>query len=415
MDKDPDGRFQSAAELALAINHQAILLQTGTAEGYASPPRTLSIESPQYDKGQRLTPDVQTASAQAGAEAVQPTPVLQHQYAPVPAPKRSGLSRTLGIGAVVVAILACFGILGGMSMGLIPNPLAGVTFTIATETSTVEITATAPPTSTQPPTDVPEEEPTEIPSATPFVPQPEMDDAKGIPMVLIPAGEFLMGGSDLNAEPDERTVHPVYLDEYYIDKFEVTNAAYEACVSDSVCKPPIQTDSFTRSKYYGIPEYDDYPVVYVDWNMAKTFCEWRDARLPTEAEWEKAARGSEDQRFYPWGTSIINCQTANYSGPGGCYNGTTRAGSYDGGASPYGVFDMAGNVWEWVADWYSETYYKVSPSRNPTGPDTGLARVMRGGSWNRQEYDVRVSNRNRYNPAYYNFDIGFRCASDVPR
>jgi len=151
----------------------------------------------------------------------------------------------------------------------------------------------------------------------------------------------------------------------------------------------------------------------VDWNMAKTYCEWRDARLPTEAEWEKAARGSEDQRFYPWGTSTINCQIANYNGPGGCYNGTTKAGSYEDGKSPYGVYDMAGNVWEWVADWYSETYYNISPTNNPIGPDSGLARVLRGGSWNRQEYDVRVSNRNRYNPGYFNFDIGFRCASDA--
>jgi len=151
----------------------------------------------------------------------------------------------------------------------------------------------------------------------------------------------------------------------------------------------------------------------VDWSMAKNYCEWRDARLPTEAEWEKAARGSDDQRFFPWGNSAINCQLANYNGANGCYNGTSRVDSYDEGKSPYGIYGMAGDVWEWVADWYSETYYQFTPTINPKGPDTGQSRVLRGGSWNRQEYDVRVSNRNKYSPSYYNFDIGFRCASDV--
>ena len=415
MDKEPIGRFQSAAELALAINHQAMLLQTGTADGYASPPRTLSVESPLRDKGQRLTPDGKPVSARAGVEAVSPDPPQIRTE-----PKRSGSWQVTALLAVLILLL---GVAGGMIAGLIPNPFASLPATEAVEviptkapTDVPSQPATepaAPP--VQAPTDVPTAVPTVAPSETPFVLLPEIKDAKGISMVLVPAGTFLMGGNDRDAEPDERGVHSVNLDDYYIDKYEATNAAYQACVTAGKCKPPIQTDSFTRSKYYGIPAYEEYPVVYVDWNMAKEFCEWRDARLPTEAEWEKAARGSEDQRYFPWGNSEISCQIANYSGPGGCYNGTTMVGSYDGGASPYGVYDMAGNVWEWVADWYSETYYNVSPSRNPTGPDSGLARVLRGGSWNRQEFDVRVSNRNRYNPTYFNFDIGFRCASDVPR
>ena len=229
-------------------------------------------------------------------------------------------------------------------------------------------------------------------------------------MVLVEAGNFSMGSG--TGDPDEKPVHSVYLDTYYIDKYEVTNALYKACVDARVCNPPINSGSFTRNSYYGNSLYNDYPVVYVNWNMAKAYCEWRGARLPTEAQWEKAARGA-DARTYPWGKGV-NCQKANYQGrDNGCAGGTSKVGSYVNGVSPYGVYDMAGNVWEWVADWYSETYYQNSPSSNPFGPDLGQSRVLRGGSWNRSENDSRASNRLKYGPDYNNFDIGFRCASEA--
>jgi formylglycine-generating enzyme required for sulfatase activity len=238
-------------------------------------------------------------------------------------------------------------------------------------------------------------------------PLSEITDDKGVVMILIPKGNFIMGSN--NGDEDERPIHPVYLDTFYIDKFEVTNARYQDCVNAGACKPPVKTDSFTRNSYYGNSPYDNYPVVYVDWNMANAYCGWRDVSLPTEAQWEKAARGS-DERTYPWGRGA-DCQKANYRG---CFNGTNEAGFYESGKSPYGVYDMAGNVWEWVADWYSEAYYKSSPPSNPLGIDQGRARVLRGGSWNRDPADIRASNRVNYAPTYNNFDAGFRCAKPVP-
>jgi formylglycine-generating enzyme required for sulfatase activity len=263
--------------------------------------------------------------------------------------------------------------------------------------------------------------PTEVPSATAIptetstptssAPLPEIMDDKGVVMVLVPAGNFVMGSA--RGDLDERPIHSVYLDDYYIDKYEVTNVLYEECVRVGVCKAPVRADSFTQSSYYGNPRYNDYPVVYVDWNMAKDYCEWRGADLPTEAQWEKAARGTEEPT-YPWGKEI-DCQKANYTDDSNaCVGGTSKVGSFEAGKSPYGVYDMAGNVWEWVGDWYSETYYKSSiSSSNPQGPDFGRAHVARGGSWSRGESHIRTTNRVNYSPTYYNFDIGFRCASGI--
>jgi len=414
LDKDPAGRFQSATEFAEAIRNQGMPLEKGIATVLESYPGTL-IEQSLPTQVSRGRTSGKPAPVQPNAVTVQPSPP-QPQYRPAPAPKRSGFPRLMGIGATLVMLLLCLGVIGGLYTGLIPNPFASNGVIKTADVVPSETPGSIVPSPTQKSNESPTsaQAPTEEPTTPPDAPLPdEITDDNGTIMVLVPAGEFQMGGNDMNAEPDEKDIHTVYLDDYYIDKFEVTNVAYQACVDASICKPPIQTDSFTRSDYYGVPEYDEYPVVYVNWNMAKAYCEWRGARLPTEAEWEKAARGSEDDRFYPWGTGTIDCQIANYYGANGCYGGTTRTGSYEDGKSPYNVYDMAGNVWEWVADWYSETYYQVSPTSNPTGPDSGQSRVLRGGSWNRQEYDVRVPNRNKYGPNYYNFDIGFRCASDA--
>jgi formylglycine-generating enzyme required for sulfatase activity len=236
-------------------------------------------------------------------------------------------------------------------------------------------------------------------TATPFSSSDRVDE------LLIPAGEFVMGSSNGEGYDNERPQHMVYLDAYYIDKYEVTNARYQACVGVGVCDAPQESSSSTRGSYFGNPEYADYPVIQVSWVQAEAFCAWEGKRLPTEAEWEKAARGT-DGRIYPWGNEAPDAGLLNYDGNVG---DTKAVGSYPTGTSPYGVMDMAGNVWEWVNDWYGEDYYSVSPRDNPPGPETGQRRVLRGGSWSNNGSFVRSAVRNLNLPDYWGNFYGFRC------
>ena len=243
----------------------------------------------------------------------------------------------------------------------------------------------------------------------------ELTDANHVEMALVPAGDFTMG--DNNGPEDERPAHVVYLDAYYMDIFEVTNKQYEACVDAGICQPPVSGSSNTRSSYYGDPQYENYPVIYVNGDMANTYCRvWRSAELPTEAQWEKAARGT-DARTYPWGEEVPDCNIANYWSltSGVCVGDTTAVGSYESGKSPYGIYDMAGNVWEWVTDWYSETYYQNSPAANPLGPDSGQVRAARGGAWLSDYPFLRAAGRHsESNWQQGFFDAGFRCVGALP-
>jgi formylglycine-generating enzyme required for sulfatase activity len=254
--------------------------------------------------------------------------------------------------------------------------------------------------------------PIPLPSATPtLVPPPAVvkvgqmwvSPIDGAEMVGIPAGEFIMGAADddPHAYDHEKPQRTVYLDAFYMDKYEVTNAQYRKCKEAGACARPFD------ATYYDDADYARHPVVYVRWQWAKAYCEWAGKRLPTEAEWEKAARGT-DGRTYPWGEGI-DCDHAQYNECGGQ---TVPVGSKSKGASPYGALDMAGNVWEWVADRYQEDYYQAAPDRNPQGPNKGTAQVMRGGSWSEAPVNVRCAYRSWYMPDARYFNLGFRCARD---
>jgi serine/threonine-protein kinase len=230
-------------------------------------------------------------------------------------------------------------------------------------------------------------------------------------MVYVPAGEFPMGS--LQGDDDERPVHNVTLDAFWIDRTEVTNAQYALCVDDGWCEASSYVDDTDDNG-------DDHPVVGVSWHNANAYCEWVGGRLPTEAEWEYAARGPEGH-IYPWGDTLggrrlnycdVNCvltadrDTAHDDG----YAKTAPVGSYPRGASWCGALDMAGNVWEWVADRYDAEYYDHSPAKNPSGPSSGKDRVIRGGSWEVGGGSVRCANRNRDYPTETSDVNGFRCA-----
>ena len=246
--------------------------------------------------------------------------------------------------------------------------------------------------------------PTEAPVGTAT---PIRDSA---PMVSVPAGEFTMGSNDGNN--DEKPAHTVYLDAFWIDKFEVTNTQYATCFNAGACKAPSQNGSNTRGGYFGNPQFNNYPVIYVSWNDADAYCTWAGKRLPTEAEWEKAARGT-DGRKHPWGNAWDGTRLNSWDSvprPGD----TTAVGSYPSGSSPYSALDMAGNVWEWTADWYDPNYYANSPRNNPKGPTTGLNRTLRGGSWSTTQSNVSASYRSSYDYIGHTNAIGFRCAQSSP-
>ena len=219
----------------------------------------------------------------------------------------------------------------------------------------------------------------------------------GAEMVSIPAGEFWMGSDD--GDTDEKPRRRVYLDAFRIDKFEVTNTLYRRFMEATGRAAP---------QYWSDSKWNEpqQPVVGVDWNDAEAYCRWAGKRLPTEGEWEKAARGT-DGRKYPWGEQWDSSRANSDESKLGK---TVAVGSYPSGASPYGAHDMAGNVWEWVADWYDGNYYRRAPDRNSKGPDSGQFRVLRGGSWLYNPRFLRVSYRARLTPTNRGSNVGFRCA-----
>lgn len=240
----------------------------------------------------------------------------------------------------------------------------------------------------------------------------------GAPMVLVPEGAFTMGSND--GLPNERPEHQVILDAFYIDQQEVTITLYAAFLEATQRKAPATWDE------EAVTSAGDRPAVGVSWFDAEAYCKWVGERLPTEAEWEKAARGTDGRR-YPWGQMQPFVDIANYnrglwvsetvtlsSVTSGIEGMSVRHGLKEGGRSPYGLFHMAGNAAEWVADWYDREYYGKAPAKNPPGPTEGEKRVIRGGSWADLPATLRVTARTSAEPDFRDRTVGFRCASSTP-
>lgn len=335
---------------------------------------------------------------------------------------------TAGCALILLAALCLCMVVGGFTLFSVhsDNLVAMVsTFTptytlLPTYTATPSVTNTLEPsaiailslTDTPQPTHADSNAPT--PTATPtsmyaagFTALREIDDME---MVYVPAGTFIMGSD--HGKESEQPAHEVFLDAFWIDRYEVTNAQYALCVADGQCANPGERTSMSRDVYYKSEEFANYPVIYISWYQAQNYCEWAGGSLPTEAQWEKAARGT-DARKYPWGDDTPTCDLTNYIDPAGiCVGDTIAVGSYPEAVSPYGAMDMAGNVAEWVLDWYSEEFYAYGPLINPEGPFGGEYKGVRGGSWGDGPFSIRSAFRDWMYPEDLfegSLNIDFRC------
>jgi len=309
-----------------------------------------------------------------------------------------------------------------------PSPTATV---VPTETSTI------PPTDT--PTVTPTSEPSETPTSTPSPtidapPENYIREEDGMSMNYIPGGTFMMGSldEDFTAAPDEKPEHEVIIDPFHLDQYEVTVAQYAAFLNrigtykdacnENDCVHHRFEAGFTSYLleedqgdgsfiYIPLTGFADYPINHVSWYGAEAYCEAMGARLPTEAEWEFAAR-SDDGRLYPWGGEAPDETKAVYAS--NSYDNLKPVDALPDGQSPFGIYAMAGSLWEWTNDWYDEDYYSSSPRNNPTGPETSLNKVIRGGAWpdNNLADRIRSANRSNFTPDFISATVGFRCARD---
>ncbi len=442
--KDPNDRYQNAAQMVAAID-RAIAAESGGA-----PVRQTTV----------WLPDPHDSDFISRERVALPTPM------PFTRTGSRKISPMLIGGLVVVAVLIAAGLFfafgGGNDDGdgngetaVAGNAGGGATLVVPTRnddpapaTSTLEPTLTPLPplptaTATEFPTLTPLPPATDTPAlptdtpppvATPTVSLPQTyTGSDGKLMHLVPAGVFLMGSTSgqvdtavslCRASPDrdscvysefasEMPQREVTLDAFYMDETEVTNNEYRACVSAGFCDPPdAGSGDYSRSNYYDrASTFGNYPVVFVSWGDARNYCAWADKRLPTEAEWEKAARGT-DGRVYPWGNTF-DTSRANTQDRG--TEAITAVGQFPSGASPYGLLDMAGNVWEYVNDWFDPNYYGTAPDSDPPGPNSSPSseKVLRSGSFANYQHYARVANRGAVTATSSTQFRGFRCVIDA--
>ncbi len=239
---------------------------------------------------------------------------------------------------------------------------------------------------------------------------PNMMEKDPVEMVTIPAGPFVMGSGPEEGRADERPQRTVYVNGFAIDKYEVSNSRYIEFLNETLHKPPFNV--YGEGPLTEEPGIAHLPVVQVTWHDAVDYCFWAGKRLPTEAEWEKAARG-DDERLFPWGNEPPTPDRAVFDGEWKGKKTLQPVNSLPEGQSDSGIFHLAGNVREWTQDWYDLGYYAKSPDKNPKGPETGILKVIRGGSWRSFDSDLRVNSRGKGGFALKTHGIGFRCARDI--
>ena len=403
-----------------------------------TPAREINSDVPPYlslvaNRALSLRPDARYETAESFAAALtQPN----SQPEPIPAELRRSPTRQLGSPPpprlsprtrrqieqrtiIALVVLLALVVVSGVILTLTglnnDSPESEAEATVTLESAIVAaLTAIAPtpsplPAPTLPPT----------PSPEPFITD------TGARMVFMPGGLFRMGTDE--GEADERPSHLVRLDPFFIDETEVTNGQYAQCVAAGSCTAPVRSSATYHPAYYGDTAYDDYPVIFVSWYDADAFCSWREARLPSEAEWEMAAGFDPVQAIilrYPWGDAFdgtkvnfcdVGCtRDVRDSSVDDGHRDTAPVGSYLDGRSPIGAYDMAGNVMEWVSDWYDPRYYESATDTNPLGPAEGAFKAIRGGSWLSAAAEISVVTRSSFDPSVARANLGFRCAMTPP-